>query len=112
MLKSGTLVFLNQKREDIPIKARRRPEALNSPRAVYRKRWEDDNTQNDNFLYNVPPGVQALYLSSKRDDFRAALQGKTGPFGYKPGVVLYHLILWEDKPVWVSSEDVELEVVK
>jgi len=111
VLKSGTMVTLIQKRENVPIKARRRPEAMNSPRARWRKRWEDDDTTHENYLYDVPRGSQALYVSSQRDDFRALMQGKAGPFGYKPGIVLYHFVLWDGKPIWVSSEDVELEVV-
>lgn len=55
----------------------------------------------------------ALYMSSYNDGLAEAIAKKgRGPYGYAPTKVTYHLVLWGERPVWVSSEDAELEEVK
>lgn len=51
-------------------------------------------------------------MGTKEDTLNTALRAKRrGPYGYTPVNVYYHFVLWNDRPVWVSSSDVELEVV-
>lgn len=92
------MVRLWQRREEIPITARHRPESNSSPR----------NRQN--VICNIPAGAHGLYMGSTEDSFNTALRAKgRGPFGFTPVRILYHLILWGERPVWVSSSDCELK---
>jgi len=102
-LKSGTLVTLHPSRDDRPIKARRVPEALRGPRNKVLERV---------LICDIPEGTTVLYMSSQNDAFNTALRAKgTGPFGYTPVQIIYHFVLWGDRPVWVSSEDTVLKPI-
>jgi hypothetical protein len=49
-------------------------------------------------------------MGSAEDTFNSALRAKgAGPFGYTPARLIYHLILWGERPVWVASSDCELK---
>jgi hypothetical protein len=96
----GQMVRLWQRADNIPIKARRVPEAVGSPRAYFRI-----------VICEVPSGATCLYVASHRDAFAEAMQANqssSGSFGFKRGVE-FNLIVWGDRPVWVSSSDCELE---
>lgn len=103
-LKSGTWVTLHQARMDGAITGRREPGGAGQP---FSKRQE-------NIIINyIPPGSRALYMSTVEDGFNTALRAKgRGPYGYTPNQVFYHFILWEGRPVWVSSNEAVLEEVK
>lgn len=102
-LKSGTLVTIFQARLDGTIYARRSPEKLAGSRG---------KTMNDIVITTIPNGSRALYMGTQKDAFNSALRAKgAGPFGYTPARLLYHFVLWEGRPVWVSSGDCALEEV-
>jgi len=108
-LKSGTMVELVQRREDVPIHARRIPESVTGPRG---KRNEDGTFEGYSrvVICDIPAGVKVLYMCSKDDAFSTALRAKgRGPYGYTPATVTYHCVLWGERPVWVSSAEVELK---
>jgi hypothetical protein len=109
-LKSGDMVILLQKHgEDCPIKARRVPEAVSSPRGPMNPDTLKYEAYDRVVICNIPNGARVLYISSKRDAFRDAIAGRgKGPYGYRPGGVTFHFVLWGERPVWVSSEDAEL----
>jgi len=113
-LQSGTMVVLWQKHENIEISARRFPEPwaqefpepIRSPRAplsLQREAWDRV------VCGTIPAGSLCLYMSSKNDAFTEALSGRKGPRGWRPAKIVFHLIMWGDRPVWVSSEDCELK---
>lgn len=103
-LKSGTLVTIFQTRMDGAIYARKSPEKLSGPRG---------KTMNDIVITTIPNGARALYMGSHEDDFNSALRAKgAGPYGYSPVHLYYHFVLWEGRPVWVSSNECVLEEVK
>jgi hypothetical protein len=104
-LRSGELVRLLTLREGGSVAARRRPD-----RRMVRDSAEDVEP---NIICNIPHGELALYVSSHSDGLADAIARKgRGPYGYVPKKITYHLVLWGERPVWVSSEDAELEVVK
>ncbi len=78
------------------IQGRRRPERLTYV--------SDDSTHpnevvvSNNFVCSLPDQAQALYLGSK------SVQYGIGVYD-----VTYHFVLWNAVPVWISSDDVELE---
>lgn len=101
---TGTLVTLVQKREDVPIRARRVPETVSSPRS---KAMAD--VLERVVICNIPNGTQVLYLSSKADDFNIALRARgRGPYSYTPPQLIFHYVLWGERPAWISNEEVEL----
>lgn len=106
MLKTGDLIVLVQKRDDIKIRARRHAQSIEG----YKIRNPDHKEEVESLLYPdpIPNGAQALYMGSHTDSLREALKRKAGPFGYRPGTIVYHLVFWNGMAVFVSSEDVEL----
>lgn len=110
MLKTGDLVVLLQKRSDIKIRARKRAESVEG----YKIRNPDHKDEVEAMLYPdpIPDGAQALYMGSHTDSLREAMKRKAGPFGFRPGTVVFHLVFWSGMAVWVSSEDAELMQVK
>ncbi len=102
-LRTGSMVRLWQRRDKVPIKARYQPK-----RIVFVNR-KDDN-KDPNVICDIPAGAQALYMGSHRDALTEAMAKKgRGPFNFFPRDVLFHLVLWGERPVWVSSEDCELK---
>jgi hypothetical protein len=102
-LKTGAYVVLWQRNEDIPIKARRGPE-----RVGLRK----PDAPQENVIGVIPRGTSVLYISSHSDGLRDAIAKRgRGPSGWIPKELVYHYILWADRPCWVSSEDCELRDV-
>lgn len=100
-LTSGTLCILWQKSDSVPIRARKAPVSVSNPRT---------QKVEDIVICNIPAGTRVLYMSSQADSFNNALRKKgTGPYGFTPAQLLHHLILWGDRPVWVSSGDCELK---
>ena len=58
----------------------------------------------------IPDDTVVLYMSSQVDAFKEALRARAaGPRGYRPSSVVHHLVMWGERPVWVSSEDAVLE---
>lgn len=103
-LTSGALVRIHRIRLSRPVNARRRPARL---------RDSAEDRVEDNVITTIPEGAIALYMSSYNDGLAEAIAKKgRGPYGYAPTKVTYHLVLWGERPVWVSSEDAELEEVK
>lgn len=105
MLKTGDMVILRQKRENMLMQARRQPERLKFPR-----RGEQMVVQ-DNVICSIPDGATALYMGSHTDPLREALKRKVGPYGMVAGTIVYHFVFWNGMHAWVSSEDAELERV-
>lgn len=103
MLKTGDLVVLRQKRDNMMIQARRQPERLKFP-----KKGEQMVVQ-DNVICSIPNGSMALYMGSHTDDLHEALRKKVGPYGMKQGTIVYHFVFWNGMHAWVSSEDAVLE---
>lgn len=102
---TGTFVTLVQKREDVPIRARRVPEAVSSPRS---KAMADMLERI--VICDIPNGARVLYLSSKADDFNIALRAKgRGPYGYTSPQLIFHCVLWGERPVWIANAEVELK---
>lgn len=100
----GDMAVLWQRREEKPIKARKRPERLG---VLHRD--EDGEYIEDNVICNIPAGALVLYMSSYNDGLSEAIAKKgRGPYGMAPKKVTFHLVLWGESPVWVSSEDAEL----
>jgi len=92
---------------EISIKARRRPESFLSPRSA---RVEGGLNDNDLFIASIPDDTMALYMSSQVDAFREAIRNRgPGPQGFRPNSVIFHLVLWDGRLVWVSSEDAVLQ---
>lgn len=92
-------------RRGIPIWARRTPRTINML-------TRDESIGEGIKLCDIPAGDKALYMSSKRDVVKDLLAGRgPGPYGFRPGQVIFHLVLWNGRPVWVSSSDCELEEV-
>lgn len=60
----------------------------------------------------IPDNTNVLYVTSVIDE-RSQSQVKTDtrPFGFKPTLKSWHLVLWEDRPLWVMSTDVELKPI-
>lgn len=109
--KPGAYVVLRQRNDDIPIKARRAPErAFNAhTRGDYRFNV-NAQISDDAVICTIPAGERVLYMSSKQDALSVAMRGRgPGPFNFRPGDIVYHLVLWGDRPVWVSSADCDLE---
>lgn len=112
-LKSGTLVTLNQTRLDGAIYARRVPEAIKGPRSAKNPTTMANAAEAERVIITtIPNGAQVLYMSTQEDAFNSALRANgTGPYGYTPAHLYYHFVLWNDRPVWVSSADAELRPV-
>jgi hypothetical protein len=88
------------------IMARRQPERLKLP-----KKGENFIVQ-DNVVCSVPAGTRCLYVSSYDDGTAQAGAAKCrGVYGWVPKSVTFHLVLWDDRPVWVCSEDAVLKDV-
>lgn len=103
-LKSGMMVVLHQTRMDGSITGRRSPGGHGQ---VFSKRQENI------IIHHIPHGSRALYMGTHADAFNAALRAKgRGPYGYTPVQVYYHFILWEGRPIWVSSSECSLEELK
>lgn len=101
-IKSGTMVVIRSLL-DRPIYARRRPESLRGPRS---------KALEDLVVTTIPEGSRALYMGAQEDTFNTALRTKgRGPYGYTPTNVYYYFVLWEGRPVWVSSSEADLEVI-
>lgn len=112
-LQSGSMVVLWQKHEGIPITARRVPERVSSPRSPPSDGRRGSSILNAErqrvIIGEIPAGALVLYMSSKNDSLTEALSGRKGPRNWTPAKIVFHLIMWGEKPVWVSSEDCELK---
>lgn len=100
MISPGALVTLHPLvRGMMSIWARRVPEALNSPRAMK----EDVGLAHQRIVMcNVPHGDHALYVCTVRDEHQDAAPHRQGAERH------FHLVVWDGKPVWISSEDAAL----
>lgn len=109
----GTMVELHQRHIDVAIKARRLPQRFASPRTAgtLTEHIADVASNRELVVGIIPSGTDVLYVSSKRDAFSALMAGKSAsaPFGFRPGDVTFYLVLWGEKPVWVSSEDCDVK---
>lgn len=114
-LKSGQLVKLVRSDFVGDIWARRVPETLTSPRSLK----EDDAGKSKKriVICEIPDGAMCLYIASKRDTFsdlmasrHRRLQSKHDDID-RPRRIVFHYVLWGERPVWVSSEDCNLAVV-
>lgn len=107
-LKTGDLVTLVRLRHAFIIQARKQPKTLVSARIR-----SDNSVEADDMFYPgaIPDGAQALYMGSHVDGLRAAMKAKVGPYGYTPKQLVFHLVMWDGKAVWVSSDDAELRRV-
>lgn len=94
-LQTGTLVKLVQVNVNVPIKGRTKPMSLLSK--------EDVPT-----ACVIPDGAHVLYVSSKLDELHEKLSRLNGPFGFQRKQRFYHFVLWEGRPVWVSTVDAYL----
>lgn len=100
------MAVLWQRREDKTIAARKRPERRG---IVSRHTAKTEESVDDNVICSIPAGALVLYMSSYNDGLSEAIAAKgRGPYGMAPKKVTYHLVLWGERPVWVSSEDAEL----
>lgn len=90
------------------ITARRVPEMLTD---FHNLKKPLDETLARVILCYVDDGTQVLYLSSKRDDLLDALNGRKqrSDGSWSPGGRWFYLVLWGDRPVWLSSEECTLE---
>lgn len=113
-MKSGALCQLIQKRESVPIRARRVPETIGGRRSkLGRDGLTNDKLLERVYVCDIPAGSQVLYMSTKVDAFSRLMAGRTtSPYGYKPNEIVFHLILWQDRPAWVCSEDAELREIE
>lgn len=83
-LKSGDYVVLRQKRERFAIWARSVPgRRLAGPLSI--------------ILDSIPYDTDVLYVGTKAEEHN------------RFGTVYFHLVLWNDRLVWVSSEDAVVE---
>ncbi len=97
----GDMVVIVQKDSDHPIRARKQPNRLK-----FRAPVGDLQKEDTNVICEVPNESHGLYISGIRDTLKDALDGRSpGPFGYRPGEVIFHLVLWGERPVWISSAD-------
>ncbi len=97
----GDMVTIVQRNENGLVWARKQPNRMKFRPSVADARIEDAN-----IICQVPNESKALYISSKRDTLKDALDGRSpGPFGYRPGEIVFHLVLWGERPVWISSAD-------
>ena len=101
-LQPGTLVKVVRKLETVVL-ARKRPS-----RVSFSLRF--DNTNEDaNYVGVIDDGTVCLYMSSYSDGLAEAITKKgRGPYGFLPKTFVYYFILWNNKPVYVSSADCEL----
>jgi hypothetical protein len=101
-LKSGDLVIVRQQREHVKVCGRRMPRS-----------WGGGNPAlgttvaeriHNIVVCDIPNGARVLYMASQRDGLQAALAGRSkGPYGFRLGDIVYHLVLFGERPVWVSS---------
>jgi hypothetical protein len=100
------MVQLVQLREGIPIRARRVPERITLAVTSDEQQAESDRI----VVCNVPDGSRCLYVSRYRDAYQevAAAALEKGPYGFNRLGLCFHLVLWDGRPVWISSEDAEL----
>lgn len=98
-LQTGTLIRIIQVHWNIPIKGRSKPVSVLD---------KDDPP----IACVIPDAAIALYVSSKLDELHEKLSRHDGPYGFQRKQRFYHFVLWEGRPVWVSSVDAHLEELK
>lgn len=108
-LKTGELIVVLQKRDNIKVRARKQAKT----KVGVRIRGDDSLAFDDLFYPDpIPNGDIALYMGSHVDSLHEALKKKSGPFGLRHDNIVFHLVFWKGMAVWVSSEDAELQRVK
>lgn len=108
-MKPGSLVVAEQRRESVPIYARRRPERFVSTTTDIRGMGITKGLVKDveNVVGRIAPGSPCVLMGSLTEE----LKQRSVHYGRRPQPLVFYRLLWQGKDVWVSDGDCELREI-